>query len=428
LIKLFSYRDDLYLYGLILYLSLFGSHLLYSHNWIFIVFSLLFINWKKIYCFENILIFSFIVSLYGVYVYSHSAIFDDFSWLMGTISEIIMISLIYMVGLSAVDSARNNNKIDERVLFYILFGFLRVLFYILFGFFIAYCIGILYSYMFLPQNNPLSQYGFRVFYADHGAHIHPDGQIAVTIVAYFLSFTVALIPFFLFKYTELRKKKFLYMEIFLILSIGIFSLYLAIWMGRRMTILILIISFTYFGILFLISSIRTYKWHVSICTALIILMIAFLTYLYIKDSYVMTRIEGYNGFSDPRYNYWILGLQYMWQYPFGGAGSFPVVPNGDPSSHNFWINIGKHYGVPAFIASVTLYLYHLKYLVSIIRSKLISPFMKNIILIIAFVLFANMFVESIFHTEKILFFYSIFFLGFLKSYADFYRDYKQDIV
>lgn len=403
-------KDNLYIYALSAYMFLLGSHLLVHYLWIFILPALLLIDWKKKFPIEIYFLFFFLISLYGVYIYGHRGIFHDSKWSMGVIVEIVMIFLVYLLGISP-------KKIDKIIVISD-----KKTFYLLYGFFIAYVLGIVYSYYFLPQNNPLTSFGFRVFYTKaHDLHLHKDGQLTVTLVAYFLSFLIAILPLILFNLKKLRRKKFTYIELLLILSLGIFSMYIAFGLGRRLSLLILILFLLYFAIYSIYNITKRYDIYYSLSILVItILMAFFVYYIFIQDSYLIVSIK-YKGYADPRYNYWFIGLKDMWKYPFGGADKLPVFSI-NPRAHNTWIDIGKSFGIIAFITSILFYIIHIKYFIKIILNKNISLFIKNITLTIAFVLFANMMVEPIFHTEKSLFFYSLFFLGFMKFYSDTFSD------
>lgn len=400
--------DQSYLMMMIIVLVLLGSHIFVHYLWIFILPIVFLIDWKKKLPLEVYLLLFFLISLYGIYIHENSReILGSFQLASGVVVEIVMIFLLYMMAI--------HPKISEKTLL----SNEKKLFYLLYGFFIAYIIGIIYSYYFLPQFHPLRRAGFSVFYTyANDPFVGSDGKIRVTLVAYYLSAIVALVPFLVFNYKSFRERKFIPLELFLLVGMGLFSLYLASNMGRRMTVLLLLLVFIYIVTLSLITIIREYGKYKFFIALVIVIILFSVGYYYLIETSAIKRVRIHGGFIDPRYVYWFRGLECIYDYPFGGAANIPVINGIDPNAHNLWINIGKSFGIFAFIGSIVFYFIHFKYLIRIILNKSISMFMKNLILILTLVLFANMMVESIFYTEKTYFFYSIFFLGFLKLYSD----------
>lgn len=406
--------DQSYFMIITMVLVLLGSHIFVHYLWVFILPILFLIDWKKKLPFEFFLLLFFLISLYSVYLHENSReIFESFQLSSSVVIEIVMILLLYMMAIHPKISDKTIASNEKK------------LFYLLFGFFIAYIFGIIYSYYFLPQYHPLRRAGFSVFYTySNDLFVGDDGKIRVTLVAYYLSAIVALMPFLLFYYKSFRERKFIPLELFLLLGMGLFSLYLASNMGRRITVLLLLLIFLYVGTLTLITTAKEYGKYKFLIALIIVIILFSVGYYYLIETNAIKRVRIHGGFIDSRYLYWFRGLECIYNYPFGGAANIPVINGIDPNAHNLWINIGKNYGLFAFIGSILFYLTHLKYLVRIILNKSISIFMKNLLIIISIVLVANLMVESIFYTEKTYFFYSIFFLGFLKYYSDLYTTSK----
>ncbi len=413
------------IYYVSLFLFLLGSQLLINRWLIFVFLALFLVDRSKIFTKEIGVLCLFLLSSYGLLLFRHPEIFSNYSAMVGLAKEAAMVFLVYLMGLSLRGFSRGNAS-DEKKIFYLLYAF-----------FIAYGLAALYSYITVPGNirwpsttvitmlssndllitipvttaleSRISPTGFWIYYAIKGMpHTHADGSYAVTIVAYFLSELVALLPLLLFGFMSFRKRKFSFVELVILGTLGAFSLFFAIETGRRLTLLIFIALTVYFTFRAVQSMFKKEKTYYSIVIILVTLAILVFGYHLIQESTLMKRIDS-RGFSDQRMTYWLIGLKHMWQFPWGGGGAIPIFHGNDPLAHNTWINIGKSYGVLAFVTFIAFFTMHIRYLIRIMHNKKISTFMKNIIAILSFVLFANMMVESTFNVDKSYFFYVIFF-------------------
>lgn len=189
-------------------------------------------------------------------------------------------------------------------------------------------------------------------------------------------------------------------------------------MGRRLTLYIVLLIFLFMGAkaVWQILKNRSLYWTLSLLVGL--MLVFAIGYYFMSDTLIIKRILT-AGLADKRYEWWLQGLRYMVEYPWGGAANIPSHGQ-NPYVHNTWIDIGKGYGIFAFLSLIIFYLLHFKYYYRILIDKKISGFMTSLILIISLVLFLNMLIEPIFKTEQSYFFYSIFFLGFVKAYSDLY--------
>jgi hypothetical protein len=399
--KLYLFPDKYYIYGAILFLFLLGSEQLITRWLIFIFFALFLIDWKKLFSIEVISLIFFIFSLYGVYACNHMEIFDNYSQTIDIVKKGAMILIVYMLGVS-LRGVSAGKLSDERRIFYLLYAF-----------FIAYAIMITYSYFMLQQESPLTGHGMKVAYK---ALYVFYGMVNSTHIAYFLSMVSALLPFLLIYTRAFRERKFTFTELLILYFLSLFTLYLAMQMGRRLTIYIVILIFVFMGAKAVWLTLKKHNIYWTLSLLIGLCLVFAVGYYFMSDSLMAKRIlEG--GLADKRYEWWLQGLRYMVEYPWGGAAAIPS--HGDnPYVHNTWIDIGKAYGIFAFLGLIIFYILHFKYYYRILADKKISGFMKSLILIISLVLFLNMLIEPIFHTEQSYFFYSIFFLGFVKAYSD----------
>ncbi|SFV63533.1 hypothetical protein MNB_SV-6-633 [hydrothermal vent metagenome] len=368
---------------------------------------LLFIDYKKIFSLEFATLLLFIISLYGVYLNEHRDAFHVPAWIGGVISEVLLMSFFYLVGNSIFTKHHHTDIGDKKI------------FYLLYSFFIAYGIGILYSYFGFDANDKLSNYGFRVYYATQGLHFHTDGKIAVTIVSYLSSAMIVLMAMILLSFKSFRERRFSYLELLLMFAIGGVLLWISLGTGRRLAILLVIIASAWFYLQLLYKVYKDYRWYYTLIILFVTIGLLFAGYHSLQDTLAFKRAVSHHGFTDQRASWWLKGLKYIWQYPWGGADHIVVYKLHETKVHNTWIDIGKSYGLLAFVFGVIFYLMHIRYLYRILRSKEVSMFIKNIILLISFILFFNMMIEHIFDSSKEFILYSIFFLGFLKSYSDF---------
>ena len=414
--KFFTLSDQKHLLILTLFFFLLGSQLFVYHWWYFVLPALFLINWKKIYSPEVLVLGVFLLSVYIVDVSLHKEILHNRGLTIDTLGQMLMILIAYLLGLSVKGISKSSLR-DERKIFYLLYGF-----------FIAYILAILYSYYMIPQPSKYPTWGIYVYFENEYQRLHiRDGRLISTIIAYYLTMVSTLIPLLILNFKEFRWRGFTLMELLALGSFALFSIYLAEFMGRRITFLMILIVFLYLGGIELRKIGKKFSLHTPLLLITIIAIVLFplIYYYFLKDTLFMARFTKLGGFSDTRYHWWIPGLQCMMDHPFGGGYNMNFIPGKwSKLAHNTWIDIGKEFGILAFVSSIIFYLMHIRYLARILMNKSISIFMKNIILIIVFGLFLQMMIEPVFHSEKVYFFYSIFFLGFLKNYADLYSDHK----
>ena len=397
-----------------LFFFLLGTHLLAKNQWlILIIIALFLIDWKKVkIAVPELLVLG--VFAFSVYNKEYSINFS-FAENTTSVGAILMLFVSYLLGLS-IKGFLPGSLPNERKLFYLLVGYS-----------IGYILVILYSHIAIPQDNPLTTFGMHVYYENMWSYVR-DGKLVSTVIAYNLTLLGVLLPFLIFNFKEFRERKFSFPELFILGGLMLYSLYLGVEMGRRIILLLLLISFIYMVIISLLKISKKYHMHHGLFFAIIIILLCVPAYYYLlQDTLLIKRMITYSIFSDPRFSWWLPGLQCMMDYPMGGGFEVDLRPGKwSKLAHNTWIDIGKSSGVLAFASFVIFYLWHAQYLYKTLINKGISIFMKSLILIISFSLLAVMMIEPVFRSQKVFIFYSIFLLGFLKAYSGFYTKVKQN--
>ncbi len=403
--KLFSISDKLYLPLATLFLFLLGSQLLVNHWLPFIFLSLFLIDRKKIFTPEAGVLLLFIFALYGGMIYRDFDTLSGAGSMTAVLQEAIMVFVVYMVGASLRGLAPGD-LLDERRLLYLLYAF-----------FFAYNLAILYSYFALPQDNPLKTWGMQVYYKRDGEFIH-EGKLLSSIIAYFLSTTAVILPLLIFNFKAFLERRFTAFELLMIGAFGTFSLYLATEMGRRITIyaLLIITLFMVAKIVLAILKKHNIYWALSFIAGVIFVL--FVGYYLTADSLAMKRIF-VRGLTDPRYGWWLDGLRYAFEYPWGG-GEKIIIWGQYTYAHNFWIDIGKSYGILALISLVVFHLLHVKYFYRIFTQPKISNFVRLLFFIIAFVILTYFTIEPVYQSDRSYFFYTLFFVGVVRGYWELY--------
>ncbi len=408
--------DRLYLPFATLFFFILGSQVLVNHWLIFIFFSLFLIDWKKIFVMEVSILFLFVLSVFAahIYIHYHYGVYGNEDSLTGIISELLMILAVYLMAISLRYDTQKEVFPDDRRLTYLLFSF-----------FIGYTLAVIYSYFAFPEENHIiGKYGMHMYYTatESQKHIHRINRLlAPTIVAYSLTMMVLIIPFILFYSRALKKSGFKMTEILVWFLIAISALYFATMMGRRITIFILLFIMMIFGIKTFWQSDKKAKARIFLWSLSLLVLSTATLYYFRNDISLFERIQ-HEGFGDSsRVSLWKQGWHYMIEYPWGGAGfKLNYAINGRPHfyGHNAWLDIGKRFGIIPAATMVIFWLLHIRYLFRIAVNPGISSYMKSLILVIALTFFANWFIEPIPLSSRSFFFYTIFFLGFIKAYSD----------
>ena len=285
------------------------------------------------------------------------------------------------------------------------------------AFFIAYVLLLLYSYIVLPLDNPLTREGMYVCFQNEYKRLNVnDGNLISTIIAYYLTFTVIILPFILFYFKEFRERKFSYFELLFLLGIASFALYLSTEMGRRTVLLLLLLTFLYLGVSVIANKFKARNYYYILFVVIILILFAAIAYYLFADTMAGKRLISSAIMQDRRFQFWLPGLQAMIDYPFGGGNSVYVAQD-MKLAHNTWIDIGKDFGIIPFVAAIVFFLVHLFHLIRIMLNKTLDSFIKHIFVIFFMCFFAILMIEPVFTSDKTFFFYIIFYLGLLKNYA-----------
>ncbi len=417
--KLHSIPDKLYLSATTLFFLLLGSQIFVNHWFAFIFFALFLINWKKIFSSEVLVLSIFLLAIFAshIYIHIHYGVFGNEDSLIGIIVELLMLFTVYLLGVS-LKGVSTNSLSDERKLFYLLYSF-----------FIAYTLVVVYSYFAFPlENKSIGKYGMHLYYTaiESLKHIHRSNQLlAPTIVAYGLTMMVTIIPFVLFDSKAFKVRGFKLSELLFLGLVSFSALYFSILMGRRITILILLLVLFFVALKIFIKSTDTKRIRFILLLLTLLASLSLILY-YFRDSISLFERIKNEGFGDSsRFLLWSQGWNTMMEYPWGGGG-FKIIYaiNGRTHyyGHDAWLDIGKRFGIIPSAFMVLFWLLHIRYFIRILKNEKISSYMKSIIFVITLALFANWLIEAIPLTHRSFFFYTIFFLGFLKAFSDLYSE------
>lgn len=393
--KISSFSTSQYTMILIGFLFLIGSHLFDYYPWIFIMVAILIIDFKHVQQWETILLLGFIISVAITwYFLDNSIIFN--TRLLG---QFTLIFIMYMVGLSVpVNQTKMTIPIGKSF------------FYFLFIFFIGYMFSVIYSYLFIVQDNPLSELGMYVcFQNEYKKALINGGKLISTILTYYLTFIAILLPFILVYFRNFRKYGFSIISLIFLSCISIFSIYLTSEMGRRTTMVLIILILSYLFISKIIEQRKKINLKIIFLTLMVLLLISGVGYYFLEDTAVVNRLIS-TGFKDRRFGLWIKGIQVMFDYPFGGGYDI-VLSNFSKLAHNTWIDIGKDLGVIPFILFLLLSLVFMYHLLCILFNKTINIFIKHTIVIISIILFTILMIEPVLNSDKTFFAYTMFLLG-----------------
>ena len=409
-----------------LFLVLLGSHMLDNVLYLFVVASLVLIEWQYVRSKEFIILFLFILSVYVTWIFLDKQILYNFEYTLKLFSQGGLILVMYLLGRSISVDTTN----EERKLFYFLYLFI-----------IVYIVALVYSfiepYLFkewggviLPLGEDIFAYfpheaeslvkkmGMLVCFPNEYKRLNVNGGFLIsTIIAYYLSLMAILLPHIIFNLKEYRANKFSSIEIVFLLSLSVFAIYLASEMGRRTVFVLLVFSLASIIIMNMIDFAKKLNIKEFLFALALIVVFLWIGYGFLSDT-VIGKKMALVGLHDKRFSWWSGGIKAMLDYPFGGGHGVFLARN-MKMAHNTWIDIGKDFGVIPFFIFVVLTLYSFYILVHTILAKKISPFFKHLIFLIAISFYAIMMIEPVFTSDKTFFAYIVFFFGLLnKIYFD----------
>ena len=383
---------------LIVFLFLMGTHMLDYYPWVFIFIGIFLVTWKDIPKWETLLLIGFILSVFITWYFLDPSILFHHVRLLG---QFTLLFMMYMIGLSFSSTQKNNIRSMEKNFFYFLFIF-----------FIGYMFSIIYSYLFIMQDYPLTKLGMYVCFQNEYKQAHINGgKLISTILTYYLTFMAILLPFILLYFKTFKKYGFSTISLMFLSGISIFSIYLTSEMGRRTTIVLLIVISCYLFIAKIVESWKIINTKILFLFLFGLIFVAGVGYYFLADSPVIHRLAS-SGLNASRYGYWLKGIYVMNDYPFGG-GYNVYISSGMKLAHNTWIDIGKDLGVIPFILFVLLLGVFVYYIVRILFNKEISIFIKHTVMILSITLFTILMIEPVFNSDKTFFSYSMFLLGAL---------------
>jgi hypothetical protein len=374
----------------------------------FVAASLFLIDWWKVWSKETGIVILFLLSVYVTWFLLDHHIVEN-QWRIG---HGILLFSGYAMGLSIDVSRLRDTAYKEKIIFYLLFAF-----------FFAYMASLLYSYITLPSASALNREGMYVFFQNEYKRLHVnDGNLVSTVIAYYLSFSVVLLPFILFHFKTLLVKKFHIIELFLFMLVALFALYLANAMQRRIVVFLLIVVFCYFAILLFFNHLRTKSYRKIFSTLFIIIFSLSAGYYLMHDSEAMKRLVSTNLLHIRRFGFWLPGLQVIIDHPWGG-GHGVFVGHNMHLAHNTWIDIGKDFGLIPFILSIVLFGMYFGKLFQIMGSQRVDRILKDLLAIIFLCFFVILMIEPVFTSDKTFIFYLMFYFGFLNRFSQFNLEY-----
>jgi len=393
--KTLSLSTNQYSIMLMGFLFLIGSHLFDYYPWIFIIISLMIVDFKHAKRWETLLLFGFIISsIVTWYFLDPNIVFN--SRLLG---QFALIFIMYIVGLN-IPITQNTTTVNIG----------KVFFYFLFIFFIGYMISIIYSYIFIIQDNPLSFLGMHVCFQNEYKRTQINGGLLIsTIITYYLTFMANILPFILFYFKDFQKNGFHYLELLFLSGLSFFSIYLAAQMGRRTTIVLIIVILGYLSLSKIIEHRKQINFKIIFLITTLFAIIIGAGYYFLENTSVIHRLM-YRGLHDQRFGFWVQGIQVMLDYPFGGGYDI-VLSNFTKLAHNTWIDMGKDLGVIPFIFFLLLSLVFIYNIIRILFDKKINIFIKHTVMIISITLFTILMIEPVFNSDKTFFTYIMFLLG-----------------
>jgi len=382
---------------LIVFLFFMGTHLLDYYPWVFVVLALFIVNWTQMRKWETMLLVGFILSTFVTWYFLDNSIISN-TRLLG---QFALIFVMYMIGLSMPINQSNIHGTLEKNLFYFLFIF-----------FIGYMFSLTYSYIFIEQDNPLTDLGMHMCFQNEYKRTQVNGGLLVsTIITYYLTFMAILLPFILLFFKNFQKNRFSYLELIFLSGLSLFSIFLAAEMGRRTTMVLIVVILSYLLLFKIIEHVKKINLKMIFFILILFLVILGLGYYFLEGTEAVNRLIS-RGFQDRRFGLWIKGIQVMFDYPFGGGYNI-VLSNFTKLAHNTWIDVGKDLGVIPFIFFILLsgvFVYHILHM---LFNKEISIFIKQTVMIASITLFTILMIEPIFNSDKTFFSYTMFLLGTL---------------
>jgi len=389
-------------------LLLIGSHLLDYYPWILIAVAIFIIDFTYVKKWETIVLLLFIFSVAIIwYLLDHSILYN-----VRLLGHFTLMFVMYVIGLSIPINQTNLTVVSSN----------KAIFYFLFIFFIGYIFSLIYSYSFIEQHNPLNYLGMHVCFQNEYKQTQVNGGLLIsTILTYYLTFVVVLLPFILMYFKTFKKNGFSSFELILLLGLSLFSIFLVAEMGRRTTIVLFIAIFFYLLFYKFTENRKKLNLKIFISSIVLIVALAAVAYYFLQDTSMIERLAR-RGFHDRRYGFWIQGMHIMLDYPFGG-GHDVVMSNFTKLAHNTWIGIGKDLGIIPFILFVCLSFVFIYHIIRILLNKTMSVFVKHTVMIISIVLFTILMIESVLNSDKTFFTYIFFLLGAVVAINN-----KEDIV
>ena len=415
------------------FLILLGSHLLDYHLYIFIIAAIFLIHWQYVSNYKiTWLILFFILAIYISWFFLDDRILYNIAIFQQVILPGLLIFLMYLLGLSIQIKKENHTLLANKNIFYLLFIFM-----------ISYSLFIVWSYFMIPQDIPLTSKGMFVCFPNpyEQAHVN-DGRLISTILAYYLTPVTFMLPFILFYFKKFKSQGFYIFELFLLLCLSLFLLYISAMMGRRTVIFLFIIIFLFLFLSSIFKYLNIKKTLLFIAT-LSIIVYSFSIYLKNKeeipqfetvislDNLIIPIVNApkpfliyeklpllhrviTKGLDDHRFSWWGEAISVMFNHPFGGGNGIYIAPH-MKLAHNTWIDIGKDLGILPFVLFIILTLIHSYYLIRIFFAKNIESLLKNQLVVVGLSIFAIMMIEPIFNSDKTFFAYIFFYLGIVTN-------------
>jgi len=415
---------------LVLFLGLLGSHFLDYHLYFFIALGLFLIDWHYVSNKNFLLVSVLILSIYVSWFFLDARIIYQLNLLKQVLLPGILILLMYMVGFSTKIKREGILLVSDKRMFYILFIFV-----------ISYTFFILWSYFFIPQDNPVTSAGMYVCFPNPylAANIN-GGRLISTILTYYLTLMTFTLPLILFYFGKLKKQGFYTIELFLLVALALFVLYISAIMGRRtvFVLFVLVFLFLFFTYFMNFKNIKRVLIFISVIVAIFYTTQTYVKYIenipeqkgiivtddftvpiveYPKSSFNVENISLFKrladkGFKDSRFSWWKKSFSIMLAYPFGGGYDEYVAP-GMKLTHNVWLDMGKDLGILPFILFFMVTIVHSYYLIRILFSKHIENLLKYQLVILGMGIFAIMLIEPVFNSDKTFFAYIFFYFGIL---------------
>lgn len=405
--RLHLYSEDrIYIAAVLIFLVALGSHILDDRAYIFVLFSLLLVDWRNLQYKTILLPVAFLVSVLIAWIAIDHRVFTQFNFGMNVISRLILIGLMYLLGYSIVSYLYRTKKDDDIYLW----------FYVLSVFFITYTGMILISYFYLKQDNPLNTYGMHVIFPNEYKRLNVNnGRLISTIIAYYLAIMIALFTFVVIFIDKLKKKLFSIWELILFIGIGLSALYFSVEMGRRVTIVVLLLN------LLLLIFVRAREKFNSVNKAAVLLGVFALILFYIytfghpsESNYSISRLWHLNPLDDQRFTWWATGIKAMLDFPLGGGHGVMVAHN-TKLAHNTWIDIGKDFGVIPFSLFLLLTIQSIYFLIKIALFSKMDIFKKVLLIITPMSAFPILMIEPVFTSDKTFIAYLFFYMGIVSK-------------